>query len=224
VGLKHLKAHPECAFVAGHSRWMTFDGSPLTIQQPPWTKSDCRLVLLHGDWIWLIAATMYRRAVFEVVGVFDTSLRACEDYDLYFRITRDFPINCHDEVVMEHRRHSVNTTGNHELMLKSTLTVLCSQWKYVRTNERYRRSYEAGVRFWQGMFGEPLIDELTSYAQEREYQRVMRGLLVLLRYYPRGLVSVLQRAAARSNDLLDQPREMKLRLRQLRDGGQAKRL
>ena len=29
---------------------------------------------------------MYRRAIFESVGEFNTSLKACEDYDLYLRI------------------------------------------------------------------------------------------------------------------------------------------
>ena len=36
---------------------------------------------------------MYRRFVFETVGKFDPELRASEDYDLYFRIARRFPVS-----------------------------------------------------------------------------------------------------------------------------------
>ena len=39
---------------------------------------------------------MFRRTVFESVAGFDPSVNRCEDYDLYLRIARQFPIHGHE--------------------------------------------------------------------------------------------------------------------------------
>ena len=38
------------------------------------------------------SAVMMRKALFEKVGVFDESLPACEDYDLWLRVACHFPV------------------------------------------------------------------------------------------------------------------------------------
>src|SRR3712207_793010 len=76
--LKYLEAHPERAFVSGTSRYIAADGSPLPTppRLPPrlHVEGDHYLVLLHRCYIWPPAVVMYRRAVLETVGGFDTSL------------------------------------------------------------------------------------------------------------------------------------------------------
>src|SRR5829696_5537524 len=72
--LEHLKAHPECAFVSGHYRFMTNDGSPLSERPRPIISRDRYLELLERNYIVVPAVVMYRRAIFKSVGGFDTSL------------------------------------------------------------------------------------------------------------------------------------------------------
>jgi len=55
---------------------------------------------------------MYRKRIFGVVGDFNEALRACDDYELYLRIVRQFPIYCHGDMVAEYRRHEGNMTIN----------------------------------------------------------------------------------------------------------------
>src|SRR5918998_6058271 len=108
TGLEYLDAHPECAFVHGHYRYITVDGLPLYNSerpQPVIAEDRHYAELLHNNYIAMLATVMYRRAVFESVGGFDTSLSACEDYELYLRIARRFLVCSHEKLIAEYRLH-----------------------------------------------------------------------------------------------------------------------
>ena len=47
---------------------------------------------------------LYQRQVFDFVHGFDPAHRV-EDYELYLRITRDFPVYSHNQVIAEYRQH-----------------------------------------------------------------------------------------------------------------------
>ena len=81
---------------------------------------------------------------------------------------------------------------NPALMLKSEVTVLRRQWKYVRGRKRYKEAYKTSIKHSREFFGGPLVEEVRAHMQKREWQQAMRGLLVLLRYYPKGFASVLR--------------------------------
>jgi glycosyltransferase involved in cell wall biosynthesis len=196
VGLRYLKDHPECAFVSGHCRFTAVDGSPLPT--PPQTpiEGDHYETLLRNTYIWSGATVMYRRAVFETVGVFDTSLDAAEDWDLYLRVVREYPVCHHDEVVAEYRQHGTNMTRDPAVMLKAVVTILRGQRPYARVKRRYKKAYRAGIRFWQGHYGDPLAQAVQDRLWKRDWRRAIKGLLVLLRYHPYGFTSVLRSYAA----------------------------
>jgi glycosyltransferase involved in cell wall biosynthesis len=192
VGIEQLEAHPECAFVSGHCRWISGDGSPLAGWKQDRVEGDPYVELLRGCPIFVPAVT-YRRSVFESVGGFDTSFKASEDYDLYYRIARKFPIYCYDTLVAEIRRHDANMTHNSVLMLKAHLTALRPQWAHVKGDGRYEEAYRAGVRLWRDWYGDPLVEEVKAQLREGEWGRALRGVLVLLRYYPQGLALLSER-------------------------------
>jgi glycosyltransferase involved in cell wall biosynthesis len=191
VGLRHLKERPECAFVAGRYRYIAFDGSPLPTPPTP-VGEDHHEALLCTRCISTPAAVMYQRLMLEFVGGFDTSASPSADYDLYLRVARKYPVHQHDEVVAENRRHGANMTRNAALMLKSEVTVLRTQWRYVRRRKQYKKASEAGLRHSREYFGGPLVEEVRAHMQKREWQQAIRGLLVLLRYYSNGFASVLR--------------------------------
>lgn len=109
--------------------------------------------LSRGDRIAMHATVMYRRAAFDAVGSFDPSLKACEDYDLYLRVARRFPICSYDETVAQYRQHGAQMTRDAMLMLDASVAVLRSQWEYVRWDERYKTSYKTGLVFWREWYG-----------------------------------------------------------------------
>jgi glycosyltransferase involved in cell wall biosynthesis len=63
-----------------------------------------------------MSVSLVRRAVFERVGLFDTSLRYCDDWDWFMRAREmQVPMLFHREIVMRRRLHDRNMTRDREL-------------------------------------------------------------------------------------------------------------
>ena len=189
VGVMELEAHPECAFVSGICRKITADGSVV----PGWEQfrvmDDPYLELLRSCPVY-VPAVMYRRCVFDAVGGFDTSYRAAEDYDLYYRILKSFPVYCHDTLVAEIRRHEANMTRDRTLMLKYNMAALRTQRKRVKEDARYKQAYRAGERLWRDWHGAPVVNQVRAHLLEGRWWQGLKGLLLLSRYYPQGILLV----------------------------------
>lgn len=190
TNLRHLLARPDCAFVSGHYRYVREDLSLQNEYPQEPVAEDAYLALLQGNYIGMHATVMYRRTALEAVGGFDDALPACEDYDLYLRLARRFPVCRHGKVVAEYRQHGANMSRNAALMLETALRVLRAQRPYVRTNAAYRRAYGSGIRFWQRYYGEML---LAAASREPGAQREARR--ILLRLAPRTLLAHTYHAA-----------------------------
>jgi glycosyltransferase involved in cell wall biosynthesis len=189
VGVRELEAHPGCAFVSGICRKITADGSIVPGWEQFRVRDDPYLELLRSCPVY-VPAVMYRRSVFDAVGDFDTSYRAAEDYELYYRILARFPVYCHDTLVAEIRRHEANMTRDRTLMLKYNMAALRSQRKRVREDARYKDAYKAGERLWRDWHGAPVVKQVRSHLQEGRWWQGLRGMLALLRYYPQGILLV----------------------------------
>ena len=99
MNITELEARPQCALVAGFQRLIEADGSPLgqerqladsqrRVRPPRHIGGDIYRTILSRRYHILCGTVMYRRFVFENVGQFDPELKASEDYDLYFRISK----------------------------------------------------------------------------------------------------------------------------------------
>jgi glycosyltransferase involved in cell wall biosynthesis len=196
AGVSCLNDCPECAFAYGGYYHITADGSSL--QRNTNRIEDATYAeLLKFNVIGMQATVMYRRAVVESVGGYDTSLSACEDYDLYLRLTRSFPIRSHQHLIAEYRIHETNMTRDSLLMLKTALSALDSQWCYVKSKKHYEDSYREGKNRWRSLYGEDLIQQVRAHARANEWQRVLRGAIVIARYYPHGLLANIYRKVNR---------------------------
>jgi glycosyltransferase involved in cell wall biosynthesis/SAM-dependent methyltransferase len=186
VGVRELEAHPECAFVSGHCRFIMADGDPseesLTSKRPPRIEGDTYGVLLSREHFLIPGAVMHKRSVVETVGGFDTSLEACEDYDLYFRIAKTFPVYHHDEVVVEYRKHETQMTRDAALMLRHTVKVLRRQREHIKSSHRYRKAYNIGLTRGRYEYGIPLIKVTRVRVRTGQWGEAVAGILVLVRY------------------------------------------
>jgi glycosyltransferase involved in cell wall biosynthesis len=148
VNLDLLLQHPSWKFVSGGHEKVDEFLDRLTQQDDPVTVlQDHYVALLRGNYIGMHAAVMYRRSVFQEFE-FDESLPACEDYDLYLKITRKYPVGCHEEKIAGYRLHGGNMSASIPLMLKYVLKVHERQRGLLR-NDDEMNAWRQGLQTWK---------------------------------------------------------------------------
>ncbi|HZO59720.1 MAG TPA: glycosyltransferase [Solirubrobacterales bacterium] len=190
ANLRCFSENPESGFVFGTSTTIASDGASLPWTTKPRDDEDRYRALLEPEYIGMHATVMYQRSVLKRLGGFDTSFKACEDYDMFLRIAREFPISSHQEPVAEYRMHGSNMSGASDLMLRSVHAALRPQKPYVRKNKQYREAYRAGRRAWGKLYGEQLVAQIRTGISRHRWKESARGIGVLLRHYPRGILSL----------------------------------
>jgi glycosyltransferase involved in cell wall biosynthesis len=199
VGAECLDSMPDCGFVFGSWQLIAPGGMPTTTEMtsPPVDRNHYP-ALLRRNYIWNPGAVMHRRTVVESVGGFNTSLPSCEDFDLYLRVTRDFPVHYHGRVVVKYRLHGANKSANPERMLKSVLSVIRSQHSHAKGDKKLYKAYKEGLRFRQAYNGRRVV--LRAYSLMRRggpRKEALRSSLVLMKCYPRGFAALIVRYASK---------------------------
>ncbi len=148
--------NPSAAFVAGSHTKVNEWLEPLDEQEGrERIASDHYRHLLAGNFIGMHAAVMYARWVFHEFR-FDCGLRACEDYDLYLRISRRYPVVSHEEEIAFYRIHDGGMSRNMALMYNTVLRVCRRQFLYLGNNDEYR-AYHRGISGWKRYYSEKLL-------------------------------------------------------------------
>ncbi len=196
VGVKELSAQPEAAFAAGMSRDIGRDGRVVREARQPLVTRDHYLKLLEECFIWSGSSLVYRRQALEAVGGFNERRVAADDYELYLKLARAFPVVCHEEVVTEYRRHGSNTTRNAGVVLSSQLQVLNGQRPHLRGSEE-RAARRLGVRNTRNQQGEALIERIANAKRRREWGVVLGNLRTIVRWDPGALLRYRRRGVGR---------------------------
>jgi GT2 family glycosyltransferase len=170
------------------------DGTVLAGARQPLVSQDHYLRLLEDCFIWSGSSIAYRRSAVESLGGFDESLAAGDDYDLYLRLSRRFPVYCHESVVTEYRRHGTNATRDPALVLASQLEVLRRQRPSLR-DRRERRARRVGIRKTQQEHGLALAEQVARELRGHRWRRALRGAKTLARRDPRSLTRLLASVA-----------------------------
>lgn len=187
IGVEHLRARPDHAFVHGFSRPIRADGSvaPATahIEQPA-----SYAALLAGQSLVPPATAIFRRAAVEAVGGFPVGKKIAEDHDLYLRLAQRHPIFCHERVVCDYRRHGANASAQSATeTLLGVLGAMEAQRAFVEAHPEHRSAYERGRAHWIRLFGPGLSYELVGHVRRARPSRALRTASALLRLYPRGI-------------------------------------
>jgi glycosyltransferase involved in cell wall biosynthesis len=149
----HLRQNPKLAFVSGgHHKVDAATGSVTVSYQA--VSPNHYYHLLWGNYIGMHAAVLYQRWAL-AAEPFDPALRYCEDYDVYLRLARRFPVAHHAQPIAAYRLHDTNTSANTAAMLTAALAVLARQQPQLR-GELEREGYAGGVANWQDYYG-PLL-------------------------------------------------------------------
>ncbi len=162
-----IQANPECMAVAGGHDKVNVNGEVIPEDHGSVVDADHYLHLLQGNFIGMHAAVMYRREVFSTLQ-YDTGLKAAEDYDLYLKLTRRFPIYAHGGKIAAYRIHGSNMSSNIPFMLQHVLKVLERQ-QGVLANEDERKAYNEGVTIWNKYYAGVVLDQKFNQVNKRGY-------------------------------------------------------
>jgi glycosyltransferase involved in cell wall biosynthesis len=197
AGVTALARNPSCAFVFGDYRHIALDGSILWEPRREQTHADY-LALLARNFIGMHGTVMYRSKLFDDVGPFDAGLKACEDYELYLRVSRQSPICHHGVLVAEYRQHHDSMSRDTAQMLRAVLSVLRSQKKHFTKDESYRRAYKQGLREFAAGYAVRLCTQIWVQLGQRDgRKRAFNGFIVLCRHYPLGTLRIVMEALVR---------------------------
>ena len=161
IGVRYLESHPHCAFVSGDHRLVGPDLQPLFKFRARPVERDHYLAFLRGNYVGMHATVMYRRQILERAGGFEEGLRACEDYGLYLRISREYPVLCHSEVVADYRQHASNMSRDPEFMLRWALRVHDAERPYITTPER-AKAFAEGDRYLREYYGDAVLAQVRA--------------------------------------------------------------
>lgn len=105
-----------------------FTDQHFVLKIDPEMKGEVFIKLLHSNTISSSGSgVMIKRECFRTVGLFDETLKASEDWDMWLRISEKYEIDYVNEVLVNIRRHSSNMQGNFDHMLKNMISFF-SKW------------------------------------------------------------------------------------------------
>jgi SAM-dependent methyltransferase len=143
------------------------------------------------------AAVMYDRQALSAAGGFDASLRRCEDYDVYLRLSRTGLVASHGAVVADYRWHGDNLSANHAEMLDWVLKVHDSQAGFARQRPETLAAWQSGHRIWKDYYAEEILRSLSR----QPTLKMLQGLAAAMTLSPawtlrRGAGGLTRRLAA----------------------------
>jgi glycosyltransferase involved in cell wall biosynthesis/SAM-dependent methyltransferase len=156
LGLACFGRAPDCGFVYGGFTYIDGDGNETGSRYDP-PGEEPYLALLRRNFIAMHATVLYRRQALLEAGGFDETLRRCEDYDVYLRMARRFPIAGYADRVAEYRLHGANMSADHRAMLDSALAVH-GRYRPPPDDARAHRAWAAGRRHWRRNYAEEMAE------------------------------------------------------------------
>lgn len=190
TGVRALQGDRNIACTIGACRDIGPGGETLDAPDQLLVHRDHYLALLKSCFILSGSSVLFSRWCLEAVGGFNQSYPTGDDYDLYLRIARSFPLQCHGRVVTEYRRHADSLTGDPIRTLRGELEALGAQRSAVQ-NSRERAALRSGRRRARRAHGASLRRRLFEQAQQRDWGGSFESARALLRSHPAGLMSAL---------------------------------
>ena len=78
-----------------------------------------------------------------------------------------------------------------------SMKVFHSQRAYIKEHPQYREAYEIGVTYFRRRWGDRLLWQTIALARGGDWAQAFKFLLVLLRFYPQGVLQVLHHKLSR---------------------------
>jgi len=155
-GLVCFAHHSEAGFVYGGFRHIDAIGEITSGAICHDIGPDPHIAFLQGNQVGMHGTVMYDRRRLLDAGGFEVTLHRCEDYDLYLRMSRNYPVANHRHVVAEYRRHGANMSSDSLEMLRSVQRVL-ARYRPLKGSGPAAVAWRQGQVMWRRYyFGEIL--------------------------------------------------------------------
>ncbi|MCF6216336.1 MAG: glycosyltransferase [Emcibacter sp.] len=179
--VQYFSDHPEISMI--YTEGMTIDekGNKLNAFNcsKEFTGNCFETLFLNNDIIG--SSVMVRKAVLDKVGTFTPYLRACENWELWTRISREHQIDFIDEELAYYRQHDSNMSQNIDWMIENRLKAIRhnhAQYKDIVANEGALTN-EAYFRAYRGFGG--------VYLGQLELKKARRYIALAIKHNPKSL-------------------------------------
>lgn len=159
AGLSCLRRWPQSAMVYGGYELVRPDGSRIGHALYRAIGSAPFVDFLSRNMIGMHAAVLYRREALVEVGGYDVTLRRCEDYDLYLRMSRRFPVASHPNIIAGYRWHGANMSSNFREMLDWVVRVHARYKPDADSSRIAQAAWKAGRQGFHDYYGEQILSE-----------------------------------------------------------------
>jgi glycosyltransferase involved in cell wall biosynthesis len=184
AGLNCITSHPDYALVHGGCCCVPQVGPPWTYI-PSQNHGDAYLAFLSGNQSGGIMTVLFRRDCLLAVNGFDETLRRAEDYDLYLRMARKYPIGSHSEIVGEYRRHEENVSNDYVAMIRASLLVLDRHKARMATDQASRAAAREGRAKVRRYYVSKMLDAASGrWAKRHDIGMLARDLIQATRWSP----------------------------------------
>jgi glycosyltransferase involved in cell wall biosynthesis len=158
--VRRLAQHPEAAVVYGEGAWVDDQGRELG-RYP--TTRPYRMGMLEQECGICQPAAFLRREAVETVGWLDPALHFSFDYDLWIRLSQNYPFVADPERMALSRMHRDNKTlGRRRQVFQENIAVLLRHFGYVPVNWVY--GYLSFLRDGRDQYFEPLRHSAAVYS------------------------------------------------------------
>lgn len=149
-----LEANTRLGLVYGGYYVVDENGTRIATRRPRIVHNDTLAELILDNYVTGSATTSVVRAeVFEQVGSFNQSLKACEDWDMWLRVAAVYSLGAVNDIVACIRVHGNNMTSNAALMDKYFQIVVdmffqqhvCDEVARLRSSAKSRAKVRAAV-------------------------------------------------------------------------------
>jgi glycosyltransferase involved in cell wall biosynthesis len=192
VGLEQLSRSPDNAFVSGHVHLISEKGEWLETPADKCITSDHYQTLLRYCYIWTTAPVMFRTSAVRAIGGYSDDFHGAADWDLLLRLTRLFPVSCHEHVVAEYRIHDAQMTKDLAHMLSDCLRCLRRQSPYASADPALQVALDAGLAGVRRYYGDPLKQQMKSDLSAGSLRKAAAAAIALVRHHPRALLEAVR--------------------------------
>lgn len=183
-----LTTCPDVATIVGAVTYVTENGA--TIAQPPIKEGRIYFLDLFGGNVYASPGqALFRRTVFEQVGLFDIKMPGVDDYDMMFRVARSHQILSTNRNALFYRCHPTNASSNRAHMLESGLKVIRHHLASVPPSRERRQAKRIGMRYQYRYAGSVLLANAISGTNQKNKIRQPPAWKILAKHFGLALLT-----------------------------------
>lgn len=191
AGVRHLVAHPDCAFAVGPHEEMAFGQTWPTVVPPPGV-GRIYLPLLAVDWqIIPPSSAIFRRDAVDSIGGFRDPWGA-DDLDFYLRLAYLYDACCYAAPpVTRYRPYRASSWTDCERVLRSMRVVYERQRPLVHGDPAAEAAFARGHERLTRVLMDCLVENVAERVHARQWGRALRSASLLAIEDPRRFFSAL---------------------------------